>query len=89
MLRSDIVNPMVYSTNINFVKEAVEKRCPPLFTCIPQRKFFEVIGIGQIRWGQIMKKTGKPINIFELRQISNYFNITIEELTTKPTKGNH
>lgn len=68
----------------NFVSEAIEKRIPILFNPKPGRQFFQKIGIGQIRWGQIMRKTGKQVNLYELRQISEHFNIPIEELTTKP-----
>jgi hypothetical protein len=52
------------------------------FRFAPGRSFFIEIGIGQKRWGQLMRNE-KPITTDELSKISTYFNIPVYQLIEK------
>lgn len=41
--------------------------------------FYKKIGIGQKRWGQLIRNE-KPANIDELQRIAKYFGVTIHDL---------
>lgn len=50
----------------------------------PGRNFFIEIGIGQKRWGQLMRNE-KPITTEELQNVSSLFGIPVGQLIEQPT----
>lgn len=73
----------VVKNKISFQIKQLEQKG---FKFKPGRKFFIEIGIGQKRWGQLIRNE-KPATLKELEKISSYFNIPIYSLIENRKKN--
>ena len=69
------------------IKNKIESRIREIenkgFRFMPGRSFFIEIGIGQKRWGQLIRNE-KPVTTEELGKISNYFVVSVNSLIEQP-----
>ena len=68
-------NPIINNKIEGKIKELEVKG----FRFMPGRSFFIEIGIGQKRWGQLIRND-KPATIEELERIAKYFDIPLYSL---------
>jgi transcriptional regulator with XRE-family HTH domain len=66
---------------MNRIKEFLKSKEINGLRFIPGKKFYKIVGIGQIRFGQILRNEKEP-TIKELQAIAKYFNVDITELYT-------
>ena len=64
---------------MNKIVEILKTKQIDGFVFRPTREFYEKIGVGQKRWGQLLRNE-KPATIDELQRIAEYFQISITDL---------
>lgn len=61
------------------IKNIIEEREQKNFRFLPDRQFYDLVGIKQKRWGQLYRGEVSP-TIDELKAIAEYFEVPVTEL---------